>query len=264
MRLYAALATAGLTLTLSLAHAEDAPYSGPPDWASRGQVGYAKTTGNTDTATANFLIHAAHTIGDKWKFLMGGDGHYGSTQGETTAQAWEVYGQANYNISQRFFWFVSARYQDDRFSGFSYQGTLSTGAGYQIVKTDATQFSVQVGAGARRLRPEILEKDSVGGIISRTPLEPSTDAVLDAAANYEHAFNANTKVLASVAVESGADNTQTKAAIALQVKMTQVLALAAGVQATRNSQPPAGAVSTDTLSTLNLVYELKNPKLAPE
>ena len=46
--------------------------------------------------------------------------------------------------------------------------------------------------------------------------------------------------------------------------MTSVLALAAGVQMTHNSEPPAGAVSTDTLSTLNLVYELKNPKLAPE
>jgi putative salt-induced outer membrane protein len=264
MRLYAALATAGLICAQGAAYAEDAPYTGPLDWASRGQVGFAKTTGNTDTTTGNLLIHAAHTIGDKWKFLMGGDGHYGSTQGETTAQAWEVYAQANYNISSRFFWFVSTRYQDDRFSGFSYQATAATGAGYQVVKTDATQLSAQVGVGARRLRPEILEKDAVGGIISRTPLEASTDAVLDAAANYEHAFNANSKVLASVTVESGRDNTQTKAGIALQVKVTQVLALAAGVQVTHNSQPPTGAVPTDTLSTLNLVYELKNPKLAPE
>ena len=46
--------------------------------------------------------------------------------------------------------------------------------------------------------------------------------------------------------------------------MTNRLALAAGYQLTDNSQPPAGSGRRDTLTTLNLVYEMKNPKLAPE
>jgi putative salt-induced outer membrane protein YdiY len=56
----------------------------------------------------------------------------------------------------------------------------------------------------------------------------------------------------------------TTASAALQVKMTNVLSLAAGYQYVRNSQPPMGVGSTNTLTTLNLVYELKNQKLAPE
>ena len=62
-----------------------------------------------------------------------------------------------------------------------------------------------------------------------------------------------------IAVESGRLNTQTNASIALQVKMTDVLALAAGYQLVRNSKPPAGVGGSATLTTLNLVYELKNP-----
>jgi putative salt-induced outer membrane protein YdiY len=46
--------------------------------------------------------------------------------------------------------------------------------------------------------------------------------------------------------------------------MTNRLALAAGYQLTDNSQPPQGSERRDTLTTLNLVYELKNEKLAPE
>jgi putative salt-induced outer membrane protein YdiY len=88
--------------------------------------------------------------------------------------------------------------------------------------------------------------------------------VLDAAVIYEHSFNAATKLLAGVTVESGGQNTTTNANIALQVKMTDTLALSAGYQLTHNSEPPAGVGTTSTLTTLNLVYQHKNPKLSPE
>jgi putative salt-induced outer membrane protein YdiY len=52
--------------------------------------------------------------------------------------------------------------------------------------------------------------------------------------------------------------------LALQVKMNSALALAIGFQLHSNSNPPAGAVKrTDTLTTINLVYELQNPNLTP-
>ncbi|MBV9344979.1 MAG: DUF481 domain-containing protein [Gammaproteobacteria bacterium] len=232
-------------------------------WAARAQAGFAKTTGNTDTTTANLLFHAAHVVG-QWKYLVGLEGLYGATKGETTAQAWSAHLQANYNLTERLYTYGGLRDDDDRFSGFAYQQTLSAGAGYQLVKSDATKLTGQVGAGVRRLRPEILLKDQIGGVTSRTELAATTDAVLDAAVNYEHAFNDATKVLAAASVESGRANTLTKASAGLQVKMTSVLALAAAVQLVRNSNPPLGAKNTDTLSTLSLVYEFKNPQLAPE
>ncbi len=257
MKLHAAAAAlAGLILGAP-ALAQD------ESWASRAQAGFAKTSGNTDTTTANLLWHAAHVTGP-WKFLLGVEGLYGATKGETTAQALSAHLQANYNLTERLYLYGGLRYEDDRFSGFAYQETASAGTGYQFMKSDATKLTGQVGIGARRLRPEILVRDAVGGVTSRTELASSTDAVLDAAANLEHAFNDSTKLLAGVSLESGKDNTLTKASLGLQVKMTSVLALSAAVQMARNSKPPAGARSTDTLSTLSLVYELKNPKLAPE
>jgi len=52
--------------------------------------------------------------------------------------------------------------------------------------------------------------------------------------------------------------------VALQVKMTDRLALSAGYKLIDNSSPPPGSGRRDTLTTLGLVYELKNDKLPPD
>src|SRR5215467_9105032 len=89
---------------LSGVAAADTGPIGPGDstWAIR-SVG-----GNTDNSAGNLLFHAAHVMGD-WKLLFGADGLYGSTRGETTAQAWDAYVQGNYNITPRFYWYLGGR-----------------------------------------------------------------------------------------------------------------------------------------------------------
>lgn len=244
-------------------HADEPPYEGDPNWALRALLGYTKTGGNTDNSAGNYLFHVAHVIAD-WKLLFGSEGVYGSTRGETTSQSWDAHGQANYNFSPKFYWYAGLSYADDRFSGFAYQEALKTGAGYQVIQSDTTKFTVQAGAGYRRLQPEILVKDPLGGVVSRTKLGSESDAVFDAGGNFEHSFNQYTKLLAGLTLDSGKQNTLTTASVALQVKMSNRLALAAGYQLTDNSNPPVGSGRRDTLTTLSLVYDMKNPKLAPE
>jgi putative salt-induced outer membrane protein len=236
---------------------------GDPTWAIRSVLGYSKTGGNTDNSAGNFLFHAAHVMGN-WKLLFGGDGLYGSTQGETTAQAWDAFLQGNYNITPRFYWYLGGRYDDDRFSGFAYQAAVKTGVGYQFIDTDATKLTAQAGAGYRRLRPEILVKDDIGGVVSRTEQPEESDAIFDAGLVFEHDFNKATKLLVAATVQSGKENTLTNASVALQVKMTDRLALSAAYKLIDNSNPPPGSGHRDTLTTLGLVYELKNEKLPPE
>ena len=62
---------------------------------------------------------------------------------------------------------------------------------------------------------------------------------------------------AELAVEAGADNTFAQNDLSLQVKMTDVLALAVGFSVRHNTDPPVGFEETDTLTTVNLVYEIK-------
>jgi putative salt-induced outer membrane protein len=234
-------------------------------WAMRGLLGFAKTSGTTDNTTANGSFHIAHTWED-WKFLAGVGGLYGSTKGETTSQDFGGSFQANYNISDRLYWFGGLTYDDNKFSGFAYQEMLDTGVGYQFIKEDDTKLTGQVGIGVQRLQPETFLTDPAGGIVSGSVVqgESTSGMVVTAAVNFEHSFNPATKLLAGVAVQSGSANTMTTGNLALQVKMSDRLALAAGYQLIRNSKPPAGINGSSGLTTLNLVYELKNKKLAPQ
>ena len=264
MRAEAVLGLVTASALSTAAMADTAPI-GPGDstWAMRSVLGYSKTGGNTDNSAGNFLFHAAHVMGD-WKLLFGVDGLYGSTRGETTAQAWDAYLQGNYYITPRFYWYVGGRYDDDRFSGFAYQAAVKTGAGYKFIDTDATKLTSQIGAGYRQLRPEILVKDDIGGVVSRTEQPEESDAIFDAGVAFEHSFNPSTKLLAAATVQSGKENTLTNASVALQVKMSDRLALTASYKLVDNSSPPPGSGHRDTLTTLGLVYELKNEKLPSE
>jgi len=265
MRARALLSLAALSALAGVAAAADTGPIGPgdPTWAIRSVLGYTKTGGNTDNSAGNLLFHAAHVMGD-WKLLFGVDGLYGSTRGETTAQAWSAYLQGNYNITPKFYWYLGGRYDDDRFSGFAYQAAVKSGVGYKFIDTDATKLTAQIGAGYRRLRPEILVKDDIGGVISRTEQPEQSDAIFDAGIAFEHNFNKATKLLAAVTMQSGNENTLTNANVALQVKMTDRFALTAAYRLIDNSSPPPGSGRRDTLTTLGLVYELKNEKLTSE
>jgi Protein of unknown function, DUF481 len=82
------------------------PPADVPDWAMRGLLGFAKTSGTSDTTSANGSFHAAHAVND-WKFLFGAQFLYGSTQNITSAQDFGAEFQANYNISDRLYWFAA-------------------------------------------------------------------------------------------------------------------------------------------------------------
>ena len=264
MRTQAVLGLVAVSALWRVAAADTGPI-GPGDsaWAIRSVLGYTKTGGNTDNSAGNGLFHAAHVIGD-WKLLFGFDALYGSTRGETTAQAWDAYLQGNYNITPRFYWYLGGRYDDDRFSGFAYQEAVKSGVGYKFIDTDATKLTAQIGAGYRRLRPEILVKDDIGAVISRTEQPEESDAIADAGLSFEHHFNQSTKFLALVTVQAGSQNTLTDASVALDVKMSDRLALTAGYKLIDNSSPPPGSGRRDTLTSIGLSYELKNEKLPPE
>ena len=264
MRTQAVLGVVAVSSLCGVAAADTAPIGpGDPTWAIRSVLGYSKTGGNTDNSAGNLLFHAAHALGE-WTLLFGVDALYGSTRGETTAQAWDAYLQGNYNLTQRLYWYLGGRYDDDRFSGFAYQAAVKSGVGYKFVDTDATKLAAQIGAGYRRLQPEILVKDDIGGVISRTEQPEESHAILDAGLAFEHDFNKATKIIATATMQSGKDNTLTDARVALQVKMNDRLALSAGYKMIDNSNPPPGSGHRDTLTTLGVVYELKNEKLTPE
>lgn len=219
---------------------------------ARAEAGAVVARGNADNESFNAKFDVSYER-RRWKQSLGLSGVYAADDMGATGQRWDVRGQTDYKFLTQGFSFVAARYEEDRFSGFEYQTSYSAGLGWRFFDDDTTRLIAQIGAGYRRLRTrDSLADDGLTSI----PGGIEEDFVQQVTVQFEHAFNANTKVRDELLVELGADNTQVRNDVGLQVRIWKSLALAVGYSVRYNTNPPAGFETTDTLSTLNLVYEL--------
>jgi putative salt-induced outer membrane protein len=229
------------------------PVAAFAEWSGKGEAGFVLARGNTNTDTANAKVEM---MLDKapWKYTFGGSGIHASDDAGATAQRWEVHLQSNYDFSPRNFWFGAARYDDDRFSGFYYQASVTTGVGHKFIDTDSAKLSGQLGAGYKMLetRPALAEDG-----VTLMPANRSSQAVASGLVDYSQTLTSTTTLLDKLTVEAGSQNTFVEDVLSLQVKVNQSLALAVAYTARYNSNPPTGFRSTDTLTTLNLVFEMK-------
>ena len=225
-------------------------------WTGKAELGVILANGNTESKSANTKFDVTRE-GARWRNNFYAAALYGQNGEFTNAERYELRYQADRKITDRFSWFVGVRGEEDRFSGFAYQATVSTGATYKFVDSPATKFDGSIGAGYRRLQPQVLIKSDAGEVLARIKGEDESDPVATLGSNFEHSFSESTKITNKFLSELGSENTSVQDDIALQVNMTDVLALAVGIGVRYNSDPPPLAESTDTLFTVNLVYNIK-------
>jgi len=255
-------AGSGASCTCSAAKAPPTPAG---TWAAQGQLGLIVTSGSTTSKSGNASFNAAHVMG-RWTLSGGLAALYASSGGYSTQQDTNANLQADLALSKRTFWFSTARWDRNLFTGFAYQDSVATGGGFNFVQTPATQLAGELGVGYRIENPETLTTGPLGNITERQRL-PGTlqrEAVLQAGLNYSHAITHLTKVTNTLLVQYGTSDTTTTDTLALQLQVDSSLSLAVGMQLVNNSSPPPGSARhTDTVETVNLVYALKNPNLSP-
>jgi putative salt-induced outer membrane protein len=213
------------------------------DWTGKGNVGASFASGNSENQSASAAIELKDKV-DQWTHTVGFAGNYGNDGNITTAQRWEVRGQTQYDFTQRAYWFGAARYEDDRFSSYDFQASLSGGLGYKIIDTDRTKFWVQGGPGYRYAELQGTG-ESEDGVIFRGDL------------GFEHQITETTKIVERFLVETGSSNTYLQNDLGLEVTISGALGLRVGYQVRHNTDVLPGVEKTDTLTTVGLLYETK-------
>lgn len=216
-------------------------------WTGKGEAGVALASGNSDSKSANAKIAIGHKHG-KWEESASVAGNYVRSEGETTARRWELGLQERYSFSGRTYWFGSGRYEKDRFSGFDHQGVLSSGVGHKFIDRPSTHLSGQVGVGYKFY-------EVIG--IAPAPNDRQSDVTGVAGISFDHQLTSTTTLYDKVTAEIASGNNFLQNDIGVSVKMTDRMALVVAYQVRHNSDPPAGFRKTDTLTTLNLSYEVK-------
>jgi len=225
-------------------------------WAAKAELGFLSSSGNTEATSANTKFDLTHE-GAKWRNNVFVGALYGENAQFATAERYEARYQADWKITDRASWFTAIRGEQDRFSGFAYQATVSTGASHKFIDSPTTKLTASLGAGLRRSKSETLVKTDAGEVIDRIEGEVDDEPVATFSSNYENAFTTTTKLTNKLLAESGSDNTAVQNDLAVQVSVTDSLALAVGYAIRYNSNPPPLSESTDTLVTVNLVYNIK-------
>ncbi len=227
------LASALLSILATSAQAEG--------WSGVGEFGLVVSSGNTETSTVNAKLGLKKEDA-AWLYEGSLLALRAKGDGDVTAERWEVAAKAGYKINDLSYIYGAYRHEDDNFAAFERQTTIAVGYGRQLIKNDATQLSFEVGPGYKWSDPISVLQNSQGELVLRGQLE------------FKHAFNENTSMYDTVLLESGSDNTFAQNDIGVQVKMSERLALKAGVSVRYNTETTAPTKSTDTLTTVNLAY----------
>jgi putative salt-induced outer membrane protein YdiY len=136
-----------MLLAATFASAQDKPAEPPPLYTGNIGGGFAVTGGNT--RTSNFNLTAALTRDPKQKNVIKGTAAYlrGNQNDLLNLDRTAFNLRDEYSLSDRVFLFGQMDYLRDKFKEIIFLWVPSAGVGYKLVKTDATQFSIDGAAG---------------------------------------------------------------------------------------------------------------------
>jgi putative salt-induced outer membrane protein len=220
-------------------------------WTGQGEAGLVKASGNTDNENANIGLGFTNQS-DNWRHKLGFKYLTANSDGKDTAKSFSADYIAKRDLTERSHLFAGLNYVDDDFDGFTEQSSVSTGYGYHLIDTKQVGLELGIGVGYRDTSE--LTKQADGSELEGKDLGNATGVLL---MNYRNKLTANTEFVDGFKAELGSKNSFIENDAALIVSMNEKFALKAGVLIRYNSDPPVGSDDTDTITTINLVYNFR-------
>jgi len=225
------LLACGLVAVSLSAHAE---------FSGTGEFGLVINRGNSETEAANARL-GLEWERERWENETTARVVYARDSGTTSANRFTLANSLNYSVNDRSYVTGALRYDRDQFSSFRYQASIAAGYGYRLIRTEVHRLTVEAGPGY-----QFAEIRDTG--------ETDNQAILRGLANYRWQIAEATRLTNRLLVESGTSNTFVENALSLGVAINSRLSLSTGLTVTHNTDVEPGRKKTDTLTTVNLVY----------
>jgi putative salt-induced outer membrane protein len=220
------------------------------NWSGKGEFGAFRATGNSSNTgiTTGLMVDRQ---GIDWRHRLTARVDYQRANGVTTREQFLARYEPNVNVSDDFYVYALAQYERDRFQGFSGRYAVSGGIGYQALKADDIQLSVKAGPAYRVTefvdgRSEnriagLIGVDFDWSITDRLKLTQDTSAVAETGGSAVAIIDSRNTTLDLITGLDATINSNLTARFAYAVEY--------------DSNPPPGAVQTDTLSRVTLIYD---------
>lgn len=256
------LTTAALVSLLPLAaHAEIPTES----LQAEAELGVLVTSGNTDSSAYSARVDIKQDFAN-WRNNYIAEGLYkeddielvvdGATVADTqvTAERYFLSAQTDYKLNEEHRGlFLFASYEEDRFSGYEYQGTLAAGYSDRLFKTPSSHLNYNIGPGYAFNRTDETV-DEMGNFVDN---ETEETAIVRLSAGYQYNFSDNAKFTQALAYDAALEsnaNSKSKSVSAITANLNDSFAMKASLTVTHNSEVPEARESTDTTTAVTLVY----------
>lgn len=210
------------------------------EFSGKGELGLVIARGNSDIETGNVRLELNYEQ-ERWSNESIFNAVYGRDGGETNNSRWVLSNKTNYNLSEVSYLLGAVRYDRDRFSSFSYQATVAVGYGRRLINTDTHRLKAEVGPGWR-----FAELRETG--------ESEDELILRGFLDYRWNISDTAQLTNRLLVEAGDDNTFAENTLGVSVAVNSRISLKTGFSVRHNTDVDSGRKKTDTLTTVNLVY----------
>jgi len=205
------------------------------------ELGYDRSTGNTDSEDTLIKLYLKYTEGDWWTDFKTEVQHR-TDDDVVNDNIVTVDWQTNYNYNATDYWFANLNSLHDEFASIDRQTSLTGGWGRHMIKTEVTVLDLEFGAGFRVSRESVTE-------------DTTNEAVLTSRGKWTYQINENTRVGEEFWVEASKDNTYTVSETFIRVKMAESLGLKFSYLYKNNSTVPDHTKRSDTETRLTVEYE---------
>jgi len=233
-----------------------------PEWTISAELGFLYKTGNTKSADMKAGFNLRHEknqwlslvafnfLGKKLEAETVDDNGNTETDFLTTDNKWNITTQTNYTISPegQNYLYGNLGYEEDEFSSFEKQSSVSVGWGRNWYKTEKASLFADIGPGFKH--DVIRESDTV--------VRESKDSfIVQAQALYIRQINDFVEFrqlfVAKYAVDTD-ENSIYKAETSVTTKLIESLQLKFALTIDHNTDVEEGFDNTDTQTAMTLVY----------
>ncbi|MBS3804112.1 MAG: DUF481 domain-containing protein [Oleiphilaceae bacterium] len=217
------------------------------NWEGEAELGVLLTSGNTDETNINSRLGLLHDA-TNWRNKGNLRTLFSETDDTTTAEKYEADAETNYKFSDRQYWFLRGSYDDDRFSGFDYRSSVTSGYGNRVWTAGERSFlDLSVGAGYRFARLAEVNDDGE---------RDEDEAIARLAGQFDYGLSDTALFRQKLSTEIGLseNDTITESETSIQASLMGNLSMKVAYLVTHLSDAPAGSASTDTETSLSLLY----------
>lgn len=121
-----------------------------PAWTGQVTAGWTSSRGNSHTDSASASASTERKT-DRDRISAGADyvvsrqTDLSTGQKSTTEDWWRLLGQYDYFFQPKWFAFAKGRYESDRIAELNSRIIAGAGVGYQVIKSDPTNFALEAG-----------------------------------------------------------------------------------------------------------------------